>query len=182
MVTNFQKKIINSFMRKLLLSCLFVFLLSSANALAFDFENLALGLMTGYGVGVGNCSGCGIPNISNDDYQFFTLLATGTYEFADRNAVRLGFGFDAYTKKSPYANNLFFAGTADYILRFKGDRGFFDPYALAGVRFPTFNVGLGVGNEFLITDHFGLTAEIAMNTFFTIDQRFEGRVGLVRHF
>lgn len=175
-------------MKKLILFTL-IFFISSSTALAlgstFQDNRWSFGIIGGYGHGFGNCEGdCDIPNLSNDHYQFVNFMVAGAYRFSELHSTRIAIGLDHYLKNSPFDNSkhIFLAGEGSYIYHFTNDRNLFSPYFTAGFRFPHANIGLGIGNEFAFADTFSIIAEITINTFFTLDQKVEGRIGFMAHF
>lgn len=153
---------------------------------AFDGNRWSFGLITGGGLGLGNCAepNCTLPNIDDNNYGFVTVMATGAYRFSYEHSVRVAIGLDHYTHNPPYANpyEVGLAAEGYYIYHFTNERDLFSPYLLTGFRIPTFNVGLGLGNEFGIGDRLSIIIEAMATTLFTIDSRFEGRAGVLMHF
>lgn len=172
-------------MQRYLFLILFFFSLCSNNtAQAFENSPWSFGILAGYGYGIGTCDNCEIPNGVNHSYQYGYGMLTGAYRFSESHSTRLSIGLDKYNKDSPFTNSkkIFVAAEGYYIYHFYNERRIFAPYVLAGFRIPYFNIGLGIGNEFTLANTLSVFVEVLANTLFTIDNRFEGRAGVLIHF
>jgi hypothetical protein len=149
-----------------------------------DETRFSLGVLGGYGIGYENkhsttSTGAAVP--AHGWYQFAPLMISGAYQFTPANSTRISVGMDYYTKNSPF-KKVYFAAEGDYIYHFIYERGTFNPYFIAGFRVPTFNIGIGLGNEFYVSETVSVLIEVMANSYFTLDNKAEGRVGVMWHF
>jgi hypothetical protein len=115
-------------------------------------------------------------------YAIIPVMATASYQFTDLFALRGSLGVDIYG--GDYYDNapsVLPAGELFAMFHFRKKRALFHLYGLAGLRFPTANPALGLGNQFTVSDKVSIWVE-AIGSSIGLDTKFETRVGVVMHF
>lgn len=185
--------------RSLNLFCLFVIILFSSPSFAADFEERpwSFGIISGAGFGIQNFDDInGTPDCQEAFFCFIVLalegleqiyavtpvMATGSYQFNRRFALRFSLGIDIYSGQ--YYNDappVLPAAEALAMFHFRNKRALFHPYGLVGLRFPLANPTLGLGNQFTVSKRVSLLLEVLANSII-VDTKIEARAGVVLHY